>query len=296
MALIGGIGGSGGYLSTDPRKKKGPTGGSISAAQSRDSSVIQTGDPKDSIGFASPSAGTTTGGVSRTSEYYRPHTAQEFADRKVSQGIAPTHESMGALSQQYRADADAAHAAGQLSVSDKKAQKVIDMRKADDYNVNVVAPANERLTQQKAVSSAQKAYINKFKADSSFGGTKFTGGGGRAANTTGLISASQRSNATMNTSPTQSIKDTLKADIRSGNILGSTGKPWMGGPMGPASTPYLTNTQAGGGYDPLGLDAMRSHSEMPYTQTLSGKEAKTAAAGSGGGLMDANYRPKWTTK
>ncbi len=83
----------------------------------------------------------------------RPMTDKERTALKLKQGIAPTAKNMGSLGVKYRADEDAAHAAGKQSVGDKRAQKVIDTRAADDYKYNVTNPERRR---QGAIDAAKR--------------------------------------------------------------------------------------------------------------------------------------------
>ena len=244
-----------GMLATDPRNGRGagPTGGSIKAAQYKDKDPLQGGG----VGYASPK---NTGlqnpwapppPAVRQKEFLRPKTEKETLEIRSNNGIAPTAKNMGDLAVQFRADADAAHAKGEKSVTDKRDEKIITAREQADYTYNVTRPAQAIEARNKAVEASSRAFLNKGKYKTStyspsepkrmqFKGLSQGSAGGNGILPYGSISG-QRPNSTGPKSQT-----------------GASGSQWYGGYGGPNSTPM--SGYSGESYNVgSGLQAQATH-------------------------------------
>lgn len=139
-------------------------------------------------------------------DYYRDKTDQERTALKLKQGIAPTAKNMGSLGVQYRADEDTAHAAGEQSVGDKRAMKVIDTRTADDYKYNVTGPENvrvaaaaEAIRKRKQESSAMGRAWDTYARGPRSSGNSSSHGSSNAVRTSGSSSFKKTSSKSSNT-------------------------------------------------------------------------------------------------
>lgn len=86
-----------------------------------------------------------------------PKTAAEVTAYRNESGIAPTAQNMGSLAVQYRADETTAHEAGQQSVGDKRAQKVIDTRALDKNKRNQDRIRAEQAFKKRQAMESQQA-------------------------------------------------------------------------------------------------------------------------------------------
>ena len=150
-----------GFLPTDPRSKRRPTGGSTKAAQPRDTSSVITGNPADSgIGFASPSARAGSGLFAEPYVAPAPEnprlTAAEIRDERASSGVAASHQNMGSLAVDFRASEQARRDAGETTVTEQRATKILDQRSADEHKRTVLDPAAAEASRFRAQAQAAK--------------------------------------------------------------------------------------------------------------------------------------------
>lgn len=166
-------------MASDPRTKKAPKGGSIHASQDRDTSYMITGDMEDGgPGFMNPDAFTTP---AQRRERDRPSYEEQYNLYGGKSGAAGLDRMTDAEREEYKtselkiaktktddysdwgkkrkADADEAHSKGLLSKQDKKDQRIIDTRKTDQYNWDVVAPAQEEARRKRAKDAETKNMI-----------------------------------------------------------------------------------------------------------------------------------------
>jgi hypothetical protein len=155
-----------GFLPTDPRNTKGPKGGSIKASQSKDSSVINTGDPTSrGIGFASPSAMSAKPGVAAAPSWEaQPKTAAEIKELTESRGVATTGQNMGSLAVDFRASEKAKSDTGEQTTTEKRATKVLDARSAAEHQRTVLEPASAEAQKFRQQAAGAKAFMGKFMA------------------------------------------------------------------------------------------------------------------------------------
>ena len=256
-----------GFLPTDPRKKKLPKGGSIQASQYKDTSVLQSGKMGDSIGYASPTATATAPG--RPPIGPQQLTQEEKSAGLVKAGVATTHENMGDLAVQYRADADAARASGGLSIDDKRALKVIDTRAANEYKYNVTDPAQSALGASRAQGAARAAYLDQYSYDndtSSKGLFDTVKQKTRGVGSALRIQNTQGSGINRYQDQADTAKQQWAGDVRSGNVTGAYGQPWTGGPGGPRSTNQNVRSNSSSANTRY-LPALMAHSSAPYQST-----------------------------
>lgn len=147
-----------GFLSTDPRRKKGVAGGPPHAAQYKDTSGI-TGDPTSGTpGFGSPLAGLGGGLFPKPAVFPPPDpnrmtlTAAETIAQKKARGIATTHENIGSLAVGYREK----QAAGGIPQEEQRTQKIIDAREAEEYQRTIFKPAEQEAARFRAQALAAK--------------------------------------------------------------------------------------------------------------------------------------------
>jgi hypothetical protein len=179
---------------------------------------------------------------------------------------------MGSLAVQYRADADTAHAAGDMSVADKRAQKILDARADADYQWNVtdVNRAAERHGQ--SVMDAQKAFFNKhtYKVPSSSAGLSVGTAVGRASKG---VQAAGTNNPRNKRKPIGGATSSLGQGILPGTRTASGGS---------GRTTQRSNAPG----DISNIGGQTAHAALPYTQTLArGKESQTGQGGSTGGAF-----------
>ncbi len=167
------------FLQTDPRKKKGLTGGSAKAAQGKDTSSLITGVHTDQPGFGSSTASMTdaqraastapsyeqaynvTGGSSGLAGYdTRMTTAEKETYRTGTMKIAATKvDDYSDWGKGVKAAAETATAAGKQTVQEKKDQLVIDARDASKYDWDVTRPAQAAASARLAAANRQSKAI-----------------------------------------------------------------------------------------------------------------------------------------
>ena len=221
-----------GMLSTDPRKGGSrPTGGSIHAAQGVDTSVLITGNKSDgTIGFGDPSA--FTGGLfqkptiapapdfEKQSGYGMEKTAAETEKLTESRGVADTHENLGSLAVDFRADEQAKTDAGEQTTTQQRATKILDTRAADEHKRTILDPAAEEQAKFRAESLRAKNLIH-----ASSNSVKSVKGQMKSVRNTGIIS---RGGASPSTSPTAGLFNINKGTDIFGKADRSGGKQIIG--------------------------------------------------------------------
>ncbi len=149
-----------GFLPTDPRTKKRPTGGSIKATQPSDTSSVITGNPADSgIGFASASA--RGGGGLFAEPYVAPKpdydkTAAETVEDRAASGVASSAQNMGSLAVDFRASEQAKKDAGETTATERRTTKILDQRSADEHKRTITDPAAAESRRFRAQAQAAK--------------------------------------------------------------------------------------------------------------------------------------------
>jgi hypothetical protein len=158
-----------GFLNTDPRSKKNPKGGSISASQDTDTSVMNTGDiSSGSMGFGSKSA-FTGGGMFEKIEPKPatpgPMTASETTAQRESKGVASSHQNMGSLAVDFRASEKVKSDAGQQTIGGAREAKILKERADREYQRTVTAPAEAEQAKFRAQAAGAQKFMGKFMAN-----------------------------------------------------------------------------------------------------------------------------------
>jgi hypothetical protein len=259
-----------GFLNSDPRKGQHPTGGSIHAAQGKDTSVLITGNPEDSFGYGNKDA------FSTQNESYVPNesdpnsfrrTAAETRELRESRGVAKSHENMGSLAVDFRKSEEGKRKIGEQTETSKRATKILDARAAAEYQRNVTGPAEWEAAKFRAQAAGAKAYMDQFthkmdagsSIDALFARGKRGGGG---------VAGGMR----MPTSGPNTNK-LFAAGSRSGLDLGPNHSKIM------AQTTSDFNSIRG--EDPSALAGQRAHAQAPGTQAKSAAEMANAQSASG---------------
>ncbi len=89
---------------------------------------------KKPLSYNEATGGKTTKGKAG----YKKFTEDEREDWKVAHGIAPTSEDPSAIGQATREAAKAAHARGELSDKDRRAQGIVEVRELDEAKYNAM--------------------------------------------------------------------------------------------------------------------------------------------------------------
>ena len=178
---------------------------------------------------------------------------------------------MGSLAVKFRADADAAHARGEQSVSDKKATRVLDMRKAEDeHYANRVARSkgNQSRNQQRA----QQAFVDKNQRSMPSMGGNFSVGTavGRAAQGSKIA-------GTRNPRNQRTASGGGANDFSGGRRTAEGGS----GRTAQRSNNYSMK-------ETLNISGQAAHAALPYTQSVS--RAKQAQSGQGGPAGNVFFR------
>jgi len=257
-----------GFLPTDPRAKKLPTGGSISASQPKDTSVIITGNPADmGIGFGSSKAIGRTLLAPPTGPKLAPEpmTEAERTSLKESRGVATTHENMGSLAQ----------SPGVAAAAEARAQKVIDTREADAYKRNILDPMYAEAGKFRSQAAAAKDMLKGARGQ----GGEMTSNTGKVTNLTG-----GRANTTL----LQNRQQNQQRRAQKSGLFGNTPRNRVSeansriGPGAGKGSTFLSDWQEMESRgDPAALDAQRSHGMAPYIQAMDWAEMANAQSATG---------------
>jgi hypothetical protein len=258
-----------GFLNSDPRKGKHPTGGSIHAAQPSDTSVLITGNPGDSIGYANKDAFATGNEFSvRAKPDYQKTAAETVAHREAS-GIAKSHLNMGSLAVDFRKSEEGKRKAGEQTDTSKRATKILDQRAAAEHTRLVEEPAAAEARKFRTQAAAAKDYMGSFMAKGDRDMNRAKARTFQRSNTS-LFNGSKRGGGL---SSNYASGKTMAAGNRGGLDLG----PNFSG-IGPQAQSDFDSIR---GEDPMAIAATRAHSLAPGTQSKSAADMANAQSASG---------------
>jgi hypothetical protein len=272
-----GFGGFGmGFLDTDPRKKQGQTGGSSKAAQGKDKSVINTGNPADGgVGYGSADHGSGLFAKPYVAPPPDPHlmerTAGELVAEREEAGVAKSHANMGSLAVDFRKSEKKLADAGEQTVQGARDAKVLDARAAAEHQRLVTDPANREAAKFRAQAESSKKYMGQFKA---YGERQM-----RNARNAGS-SMGQRSNSGLGLNRSKMSSSGSRAsatgmmEYRTGNTIG----PDHSGLMQQMQDDFAEVRASG---DPSALAALREHSQAPSTMPISTQDAANKQSATG---------------
>lgn len=268
-----------GFLPTDPRAKKGPTGGSYKAGQPKDSSAVITGDPSTgSIGFASTSARGDLFSEPYTAPApdpeFAPRTASETTELRESRGVATTHQNMGTLAVDFRKEEQARKERGEQTVQEARDAKILDARTADEYKRTVLDPAAAEAAKFRAQAAGAKQFMGRYMANAEAGLARGKSSKDQRSNTTsgGLgLAGSKRSGLS---SKSATLTSGLRQATKTPNAIGPD-HSWL---IPETSEGFQENVDQG---DILALAATREHSQAPSTLAKSWQDQANAQSAGG---------------
>jgi hypothetical protein len=266
-----------GFLNTDPRNKKRAKGGSSKAGQDIDTSVMNTGDiSSGSMGFGSKSA-FTGGGMFEKNELrpatQGPMTESEITAKREAGGVASSHQNMGSLAVDLRADEKARSDAGQQTIGGAREAKVLKQRADSEYQRTVLEPAAAEQRKFRNQAAGAQKFMGQFMA------------GAKSDLATAKSSASPRSNSGSSgvligsKRPAKSSKGLGLDSKQSGKRSGfSNLTPQHGDTSNQLTSDFRTLKE---NPDVMALRAQRAHSEAPGTQAVDWRDMANAQSADG---------------